>query len=118
MLVQVSTQGRILGQLRPANTTAASIYSPPTHLKAEIRKIVVCNTSGSGTTFRIFHSQASTTYDETTALYWDVAIAADTTTSYVEEFWMDGREGGNFAVASGVGNALTFTVYGSAERIK
>ena len=120
MLGQVSTHGRILGQLRPANTTAVTIYSPSAHNRAEIRKIIVCNTSASAVTFRICHDENGTTYDETTAIMWDVDMVAGETKFIEEDIWMDGREDSppNLSVRTSVGNALTFTVYGSLERLK
>ncbi len=100
-----------LGQLRPANTTAASLYSP-TSGNTIIKSVVVCNTSGVAATFRIFADDDGTTYDETTALYWDVAIAADTTIQ-VDTFWAMNNSSGNLAVRTDTNNALTFTAFGT-----
>ena len=108
--------GQQLAQSRPSSTTAASIYAPRSQFRIEIRKFVICNTSGSAATFRIFHDDNGTTYDETTALFWDSAIAADTTVTVEEEFWMIGRSQGNIAVRTSVNNALTFTLYGAVAK--
>tara|TARA_R110000751_G_scaffold25855_2_gene69720 strand:+ start:149 stop:496 length:348 start_codon:yes stop_codon:yes gene_type:complete len=110
--------GRILAQSRPSSTSATSAYAIAAHNRAEIRKIVVSNTSLNPATFRIFHDEDGTTYDETTSLFWDIPIDNGETVSLEEHFWMDGRKSGNFAVRSSASNALTFTVYGAEEKVK
>ena len=104
-----------LGQSRPTNTTAVSIYSPSPGERAEILQIVVCNSTATAATFRIFHDDDGTTYDETTALYWNRNVNANDTL----RIWPQWRPGfamrnpdGNLAVRSGTASALTFTVYG------
>jgi|TARA_R100001244_G_scaffold124675_2_gene94550 hypothetical protein len=112
----MTTIGKQLGQARPANTTAVSIYSPTDGTRSEILQILVCNTSGSAATFRIFHDDNGTTYDQTTALYYDKSVNADDTL----RIWPNKPPGfamyntdGNLAVRTSSGNALTFTVYGN-----
>ncbi len=105
-------QEKQLGQLRPANTTAASLYSPAASTTAVIKTIVICNTSGTATTFRIFQDDNGTTYDETTALFWDHTIAADTTVQ-VDVFLAMNDSTGNLAVRTGTADALTFTCAGA-----
>jgi len=101
-----------LGQSRPSGTTAASIYSPGANVETTITSIIVCNTSGAAATYRIFHDHNGTTYDQTTALFYDIAIAADTT-HILDVFIAADDENGNLAVRTSVANALTFTVYGA-----
>ena len=100
-----------LGQLRPANTTAASLYSPSSG-NTIIKSVVICNTSGAAATFRIFVDDDGTTYDETTALYWDTDIAVDTTVQ-IDTFWSMNNSSGNLAVRTDTANALTFTAFGA-----
>jgi hypothetical protein len=109
----MAINGSVLGQLRPANTTAASVYSPAASTEAQITAITVCNTSGAAATMRIFLDDNGTTYDQTTALYYDVPVAADDTVSIFFErgiFMNDAT--GNLAVRTSVADALTFTVWG------
>ncbi|KKK62744.1 hypothetical protein LCGC14_3001250, partial [marine sediment metagenome] len=47
-------QEQQLGQLRPANTTAASLYSPNAGITTIIKSIVVCNTTGIAAKLRVF----------------------------------------------------------------
>ncbi len=103
-----------LGQLRPANTTAASIYSPAVSTTTWIKTILVCNTTTGSAKFRIFHDEDGTTYDETTALFWDIKVDAGRT----EPILLPGpgaamaNSVGNFAVRTDTNDALTFTCYG------
>lgn len=103
-----------LGQLRPGDTNPASIYTPAAGVTAHIRNVVVCNNTGAAATFRLHHDEDGTTYDVTTALYYDVSVAANTTYVHEPLIFM-ATEGGNLAVQSGTANALTFTVYGAEE---
>jgi len=104
-------QEKQLGQLRPANTTAASLYSPAASTTAVIKSIVVCNQTGTAATFRIFVDDNGTTYDETTAHYFDVSLAANSTLQ-IDTFWAMNDATGNLAVRTGTNDALTFTAYG------
>lgn len=105
-------QEKQLGQLRPANTTAASLYSPGASTTTIIKTISICNTSGAAATFRIFVDDNGTTYDETTAVFWDIAIAADETVQ-LDVFYAMNDATGNLAVRTSVNNALTFTAFGA-----
>ena len=100
-----------LGQLRPANTTAASLFSP-TSGEVLVKSVIVANTSGAAATFRLFHDDNGTTYDETTALAWDVNIPADSVATVELNIMMDDASG-NLAVRTNTNDALTFTCYGS-----
>ena len=110
-----SVNGKQLAQARPANTNAVSVYAPDTaDMATEIRMINIANTTGSAATFRLFHDEDGTTYDETTALFFDKSIAAnDSFTETYEEgaIWMR-NTAGNLAFRTGTNNALTITVYG------
>lgn len=103
-----------LGQLRPANTTAVSIYSPASGTDARLTQITICNTSSAAATFRLFHDDNGSTYDETSALYWNITIAANDTVTITLAAYMD-DDTGSFAGRSSVGSALTFTLYGIEE---
>lgn len=106
--------GEQLGQLRPADTNAASLYSPNTGQQAEITKIVVCETSGATPTFRIFHDDDGTTYDQSTALYYNAGLSANETKE-IETNWFMSNPSGNIGVRSSSANAITFTAYGKVR---
>ena len=101
-----------LGQLRPANTTAASIYSPAASTETIVKTIIVSNTSGSDLKYRIFHDDDGTTYDETTALFWDVLLFKEESHVLELNVMMDDSTG-NLAVRTDTATAATFTCYGS-----
>lgn len=103
-----------LGQSRPSDTTAVSLYSPASGIvSAEITSLFVANTTGSAATYRIFIDDDGTTYDQSTALAYDVSLAANTFTEILSgsKVFMNNASG-NLAVRAGTGNALTFTVFG------
>lgn len=100
-----------LGQARPANTTAVSIYSPATGVTTIINTIHVANTTGTDATYRLFHDANGTTYDETTALAFDITIKANTVQVHDYIIGMNDTTG-NLAVRTDTNDAVTFTVYG------
>lgn len=101
-----------IGQSRPANTTAASIYTLPSNTKTKVTSLVICNTSLSSAKFRIFHDVNGTTYDESTAIFYDAIIGAGVTVEWEpKELWLSNTSG-NIAVRTDTANAITFTFYG------
>ena len=100
-----------LGQVMPTDTTATSIYSPAADTVTIIKAITVCNTDSSAHAFRLFHDDDGTTYDTTTALYYDVSVAANTTKEITLSINMNDASG-NLAFRSDSANNLTCTVYG------
>ena len=107
----MALQEKQLGQLRPANTTAASLYSPGSNTTTIIKSIVVCNQTASSAKFRIFVDDDGTTYDETTALFFDIVIGANST-DQIDTFYAMNASAGNLAVRTDTNSALTFTAFG------
>ena len=108
----MATTLKQLGQLMPTNTTAASLYSPGASTQTLIKSIVVCNTSAGAVTYRIFHDDNGTTYNTTTALYYDVSLAANTSIILSLNLVMNDATG-NLSVRTSSANDLTFTCYGA-----
>lgn len=102
---------RQLGQLRPDDTSPTSIYSPTSRDRCVVRSIIICNTTSSATTYRLFVDEDGSTYDQTTAVAYDVPIAGNTTELWQVALYMNDPSG-NLAVQTGTANALTFTVDG------
>lgn len=107
-----------LAQTRPANTTAAEAFADADN-RFEITRIHIACVGTTGATFRLFHDDAGgSTFDQTTALYYDVAIAAG---GYFEwEAPAPGcgivvARGGQIGVRTSLANELTFTLYGVAQ---
>jgi len=107
----MALQEKQLGQARENSTNAVSVYSPGASTTAIIKSIVVCNQSGAAATFRIFLDDDGTTFDQTTALYYDVTIAADTTIQ-IDTFWPMDTDAGALGYRSSVANAITITLFG------
>ena len=108
----MALQEKQLGQHRVNSATATSVYSPGASTTAIIKSVVVCNQTGAADTFRLFLDDDGTTYDQTTALYYDVAIAANTTIQ-IDMYWPMNDATGNLATRNATANALTFTVFGA-----
>ncbi len=104
-------QEKQLGQHRINSTTATSLYSPGASTTTIIKSIVVCNQSSSADTFRLFIDDDGTTYDQTTSLFYDVSISANTTIQ-IDTFWPMNDATGNLATQNGTANAITFTAFG------
>ncbi|MBL4654153.1 MAG: hypothetical protein JKY53_15015 [Flavobacteriales bacterium] len=107
----MATTLKQLGQLRPTNTTAATIYSPGANTETIVKSIVVCNTTASAVKYRIFWDDNGTTYDETTALYFDVNLPGNTTDTHELNITMNDSTG-NIAVRTDTNNAINFTCSG------
>ena len=101
-----------LGQARPADPAAVSLYTLPANTRTKVTSVVICNTTGSAVSVRLFHSLSGTTYDATTALLYDVVVDANTSASFdPSDLWLENTSG-NIAVSTGTNSALTFTMYG------
>ena len=100
-----------LGQARENSTNAVSVYSPASGTETIIKTIMIANTSGASATFRLFMDDDGTTYDESTALAWDVNLGAGEVTQFEGSYNMN-NSSGNFAYRSSVANALTITLFG------
>lgn len=104
--------GSQLGQLRPANTTAVSIFSPRAKVLVQVTSIIITNLDSIDHSYRLFHDDNGTTYDETTSIAWDINIIAnDTVPLSMLDIWMN-NSSGNLAVRTDSANNITFTVYG------
>lgn len=108
----MATTLKQLGQLRPANTMAVSLYSPGESIETIIKLITICNTGNNLVNFRIFVDDDGSTYDKSTALYYDAPLAANSTLQIDSNILMN-NSSGNLAVRTDTANALTFTCFGA-----
>lgn len=110
----MAIQEQQLGQLRPANTTAASLYSPASGETAIIKSIYVCNTTTAVALARVFVDDDGTTYDEGTAIAWDISIEPGQAIDVVDAGFIAMNDAtGNLAVRTDTADALTFTAFGA-----
>jgi len=98
-----------LAQVRENSTNAVSVYSPGAGETVQAF-IKITNTTSSTVEGRVFHDNDGTTYDETTAIVWDIDIEPGQILE-IDKIFMDNGDG-NLAYRSSVANALTITVYG------
>jgi hypothetical protein len=105
-------QEKQLAQHRENSTSAVSIYSPANSETAVIKSITLCNTTGSAATCRVFMDNDGTTYDETTARYYDKSVPANDSIE-LSVFWVLNNPTGNIAFQNGTANAITITVDGA-----
>lgn len=104
-----------LGQLRPANTSNASLYSPGANTRTRVRIIMIVNTSTTSAKFRLFHDDDGTTYNQTTAIFYDAIVTPGATVEWTPEKLDMMNSSGNIAVRTDTANAFTFTLYGEEQ---
>jgi len=109
---------RQLGQLRPASTVAASVFTPAVAAPYTVSLINICNVSTADVVVSVFHDVDGVTYDQSTAILYTHTLSAGGMLQ-IEGNIADYRAAGNIGVQSSVANAATFTVYGtiSGERV-
>lgn len=105
-------QEKQLGQARETSINPVSVYSPGAGITALIRTIVIANTTDSPVLYRLFIDDDGTTYDESTALDWDVQIPANGK-AQIDGYFPMNNSSGNLAYRSSVANTLTITVFGA-----
>jgi hypothetical protein len=102
---------KILGQLRPSDTSAADIYTVPSNTQTVVSSILVCNTTSTAATFSVFQRTSGSTAGEANAIAFDQNIPANSTTTIEAKLTIS--ETNILSVKSGTSSALTFTVNGS-----
>lgn len=100
-----------LGQSRPSGTSAGSLYSPSSGEETVVHNIIVCNTSTSSAKYSIYIDDDGTTYDQSTALFYEVDLAAKASVAIEVKLCMN-NSNGNLAVQTDTASALTFTANG------
>lgn len=98
-----------LAQVRAATTANTDLYQSGPAETVQIF-IKICNTTSAPALVRVFHDQNGTTYDETTALVWDMKILPGALLELDHIFFNNAA--GHIAYRTSVANALTATVYG------
>ena len=105
-------QEKQLAQARENSTNAVSVYSPGSNITTIVKTIFLANTSGAAATFRLFVDDDGTTYDESTAIAYDVELLGGQMLELDVFIAMDDTNG-NFAYRSSVANAITITLFGA-----
>lgn len=99
-----------LGQVRPPGTTAVKAVS--VKIDSVVTRIIVCETSGSARTFSIFYDyDGEEANDQTKAIYYSVAISANTTADIETYLPMKANKSAIY-VSHSANNAINFTFTG------
>ncbi len=101
---------RVIGQLTPADTNAATLVSGP----ARIDIVRVQNTSGTNRTYQIYIDNDGSTYDSTTEIENNNALLSP---NPPKDVFLDHapfvlEAGGTIGVESSIANDITFTAFG------
>lgn len=106
---------KLLAQARPGNTSTATFYNPS--VITNVYTLIVCNTSVDTATYSVFWDDDGTTYDQTTALCYQIALP-----SHATEIINFGEMGltmldtaGNIGIQSGTASAITYSLFGETK---
>jgi len=105
-------QEKQLGQSRPSGTAAVSVYSPAADTTAVIKTITITNVSNASLRYSLFVDDDGTTYDETTALAWEISLAKQTSV-FIETFIAMDNSAGNFAFQIDSADDGVITLFGA-----
>ncbi len=102
-----------LAQSRASGTDPVSLYSPGTDETVQVYARFA-NVTDKLAKVRIFHDDAGTTYDEDTAIAWDIEIKPGQvlTLGRDDDAIFMNSQLGNFAYRSSIENSITATLYG------
>ena len=98
-----------VAQHRENSTSAVSVYSPSINTTVQAF-VKIANVSDETVLCSVFHDNNGTTYNESTALVFEMPIMPGQILEIDHIFFSD--ETGNLAVQSSVANAIVATVYG------
>jgi len=110
--VRNTAQDTELAQVRPPGTSPTTLLAGG-GTKKTVNTIQVANTTAGAVTFRLMNDDDGATFDESTALAWDVSLAGNSILSMGGPFIVGAN--GAMAVRVSVSDALTFTVYGQDD---
>lgn len=102
---------KTLGQVAPADTNNANLYTVPSATEAIVSSIVVCNTTSSASSFRVFQRIDGAAAAAANAVAYDIPISANSLVSL--ELKLTINAGDIITVRSANADALTFTLNGS-----
>jgi hypothetical protein len=103
---------KVLGQLAPANTTAATLYTVPSATSTVVSAITVANITTGGTTaqYRIAIRPAGATLANQHYLAYDVNVSANDTVTLVLGITLAATD--VITVRSSVADTIAFSAFG------
>lgn len=106
----MATARKTLGQSKPAAATDGTLYTVPGATDAVVSSIVISETGGAATTFRVCSdSGGGTTTAVGKSLAWDVAIPANSIVTLVLGITLAAA---STLVVRSLSGSCTFTAYG------
>jgi len=99
-----------LGASRPVDTNNAILYTVPASTTTIMKSLRVCNNSSSNASIRVFLVPNGGTADETTCIYYDYNIPANSTLSDDGSHILEAS--GTIQVRTGTADVITFTASG------
>jgi hypothetical protein len=107
---------RLLAQLRPAATSAVTLFSPTTNRPYNLDLIVATNNTAHSVNITMYHDAAGNTYDDTTCVLATTPLKPGETLQYVLSVGLaDYRAAGGLGVKTSTADSVNFTVYGELE---
>jgi len=100
-----------LGQLRPGDTTAATVYTLDS-TRAIIERIYIHNSSAGDADFSLFNDDDGAVYDNDSQIFGPVTLAPGQTWNPPIGILM-GTTAGTIGVKTSVADALNFIAYGT-----
>jgi len=107
----VATTYKILGQVEPANTSNADLYTVPASTEAIVSTLVVSNSTAGEVAFRIFIRDAGATAGTENAIAYDTTLAANSQAAFTLGLTLSATD--IITVRSSTGGALAFSAFGS-----
>jgi hypothetical protein len=107
----MTTIYKILGQIAPANTSNANLYTVPAETQTVVSTLNVANVTGTAATFSIYVRNNGAAASDANALGKGVTLAANSIFSATQGITL--AEGDIITVQSSSANALTFHAFGS-----
>ena len=105
------TNYKILGQLAPADTSDANLYTVPTSTQTVVSTISITNDTAASATFRVYIRQNGAAAGAVNALYFDAPLGANSTLLVTSGLTLSA--GDIITVRSNTANAFTFQAFGS-----
>ena len=113
-----AAEGSRLFMSRPSDTNNATVLTVT--VNTELTKLLICNNTGSGVAFRLYHVPSGGTAGLDNVLWYDKQVAANDTFIFGGDTNNGGihlEEGDSIVIRSATGDALGFHGYGVTANI-
>jgi len=107
----MATAYKILGQVEPSGTSTEDLYAVPSATEAIVSTLVIANTTGNDTSFRIFVRENGETAGTNNAIAYDTTLVANTQVAFTLGLTLSSTD--IISVQAGSSNSITFQAFGS-----